>query len=276
MTTDTIALNPMGIHAEMSLRSEPQRDENKNFLGRAWTHIRKETTSIGQGIKGGVQKTIKLIAEAKNDSSTIVNLLKMAGYIFAGISFKGGASTSLAAASEMADTVQIFADVDYFVNQKYKEKGETAFTIAGTFSILAAEVGGVALWLGQLGVINLAKISESIGRIPVIGVVSKVALGSIAKGFAVVGFTFLGADAVYKMTKSQTGVQRRQSILDLARSVAEVAFGVAILAGAFTGVAGIVAFAVCGVITAGIGVVRYLHKFNYEEELKIPVPGTTA
>lgn len=236
-------------------------------------HLQTYQHNVASGIKKTGQrislysrKVVAYVTALKNDSNSLVSLIRVSGYIFTGYNFARGRFTDpnrsniLTQSSDMIETAQIFSDIDYLLNRKYKNDGKWA--IAGNVSLFFSDICGVFLWLNELTVIQLAKISNALGKVPVLKVLAKVTLINVVKCTYTAGYALLGFDAIYRLVHEKETIKKRQAALDLASCTAEVAFGIFLLSGG-TSVPLYISF---GIVAAGLGFAAFLHKFEFPDK----------
>ncbi len=113
------------------------------------------------------------IADAFNEHSRLGKIFKFSINVLNGIAYAVGSAFHgagllkvLNIADNFNDCLDLILDADHFINGKFKDKEGKVnkFSLVANLAFLVADVGGIVLWLNDLALINLAKISASIGK----------------------------------------------------------------------------------------------------------------
>lgn len=157
-------------------------------------------------------------------------------------------TSRVAKANGLVDVFNTVPDANYFVSGAYK-KDNIADNIAnGIF--LGADIAGIGFWLEDLQLPLLGKISELVGKIPVLNQIP-FSLSQAVTGAVGAAFAFLGVGAVIKLAQAYKGdknIDKTQAWLDLAWAVVEVVSKTFIL----LGLAQIAIFGTFGLVGLGI------------------------
>ena len=138
-----------------------------------------------------------------------------------------------------------FYYIEYFVHEAKKD---TPAGIIGAILNFFSDICSAFKWFGRLKLIDLGKIAQAIGKIPVIGFLAKISLGLLSGILFGIGNFFFAIDAVIKLAKGN--LNRREEMVawfNLASSVMQVAFMILNLVGCT-----IVPLLITVVVTAGI------------------------
>lgn len=186
-------------------------------------------------------------------------------------------------ATEIADTFLIFGDFGYWGEAAVKgtkievEKEEKASQFARELrdkkyamigaraALLATDVSGTALTLGGFGILKLDAIAEKIGRIPVLGIITKLPLLTFCRGAVTVAYSLLGVNAFQNLVQGWNNNKEKvtHAILKLAHCVSEVGLKVILLAG----VTATAVVAPLGILAATLGITSFLYMVNKEKEI---------
>ena len=162
--------------------------------------------------------------------------------------------------------VASFEEVDRFVDLTgllrhgpyiFKEgiddvKKGRGFHFAGMASLIIADICTIADWFAKVGAYSLSKVAEGIGKIRAFSFVNELCLVTFIQATAVVGLSFLAADAVMSLVR---GEEMTKSLFSLAHCVAEVALNAFCVAG----LSNPVGHVALGLLAAGTGVAYYLY-----------------
>lgn len=204
-----------------------------------------------------------------------IGILSVAGRATGEAFHCDGLLKALTVADTVNDVGDIVADADHLINQRYKkeDKEHKKWPVVATAAFLVADVAGLFLWLNDLAIINLAKISAAIGRgfsklASVLGsgfakftsslkacpfmakVLAKFTLMNVLRGIVAGAFLAL---AINEIKEFVNAIRKRDiqkvlgSIFYLASYVTEIALKILVIAGA-TNVLGL---AVLGCLAAG-------------------------
>lgn len=248
-------------------------------------------------IDGGVQKlagsvysvavnTLNVVAEVVEDPDALAKVFRGAGYVLYGLKECGVVvltvfETRATEVVSLIDLVQIFGDLKYFATCGWREtedkESDGVPYILGRVALAAADVGGVVLWVQEIG-FDLASIAaKAIGRGRVFVFIMKVPLGTIITAFVGFGFAFLGADAIRKLWLARNqddpdvNIRRVNALIDLGTSAIEVAGKVLVIAIAVSIVPATpvvcVVIAVLGVAAAGFGLTSFAFRVYYRDRL---------
>lgn len=229
-------------------------------------------------IKSGFNKVncaathiLDTFSKIKEDSDSLDKFLRLSSYILQGILHLKGSNPHLTNLKQRIDTVenvignlQIFGDIDYFANGKYKEKNEPVnkSIFYGKLAFFAADAGSILLWMDELKFLELGKWAETLGKIPVLKTFAKVGLSSVVGTVATVGHGFFLADAINRLRTYENQAQKTKAMLDVANSVSEIALKAFVMIG-FSSVLGIVAL---GIISTSTGLGSFVYgEYNQKE-----------
>jgi hypothetical protein len=206
----------------------------------ASTKIKSNSDELNRFLKIG-SYTLLLGIQRIRDSSSILTPLK----------------TRIDVIENVIGTFQIAADFNFLVNQKYKNKDGSIdpLKLFGGISFFTADVGGACMWLNELKILDLAKCTSSIGRIPVFGKITRVGLGTAVNGVAALGYLFFGMEALNRLRKAENGTQRNQAMIDATWCASGIALKTFVLAGC-TNMYGFVAL---GILSASLGLTSFLY-----------------
>lgn len=206
--------------------------------------------------------------EIRNDMNALATLMRGIGYALLGINAAKGTSIlskfngRITDATNLIDGIQIFGDVDYFVNKCKNDWAEHKFTIFGRVALLVADIGAAMLLVEEMGFVKLAQVAQAIGKIRVFAFVPLMNIGTFINGACGIGFALLGVDAIIRLAKPGNHWQKTKAWLDLAQCVAEVAGKTIML----VGVVNPFAIAGLGVIAAGLGLSSFIYgAFNADK-----------
>lgn len=169
---------------------------------------------------------------------------------------------------DFVDAIQIVNDVHYLVSGEWKEDSWFGRLSHAAFAV--ADVGGVAMWLDQMG-LGLSQVVTAIGNVRHFSFVPLIPLGTILTGFVGVGFCFIGADAAHTLYKlrnvteaedSKVNKKRIQAGIDLTWSAFEVVSKIMLIAAAASiiPVAGPGVIAALAVISIGFGLASFAYR----------------
>lgn len=220
------------------------------------------------------EKALEGAVNVKKDGSAFFSALKFGNYAFMGAECAFGNKKPItfmmqktAGGMSVIDAFDLFSSLNYWTSGDFLgdwDQGK-AFEVLGNATLTTASVGGFVLWLGELGFMDLAAISASIGNTPVIGgafqAIAEIGLGSIVGGLVTVGYGFLAADALQNIINADNNEKRTKGILDLISSIAYVALNILLL---ISGIC-VAAIVVLGLIASGFGLASFLYK-HYNKE----------
>ncbi len=265
-----------------------------------------------------IMDAFRAIGEAFNQRSPLGKIFKFSINILTGVAhsvghaFHGaGLLKALNIVDGFSDCLDIFSDANHLVNQKYRkklkdEKGnalkdkygdvrrgpiKNKIALTATIAFFVADVAGLVLWLNDLALINLGKLSASIGKgfaklgaalgpkfaqfsqtfiktFPFVAkVAAKVTLVNVLRGVVAGAFLALAINESRNLVNAikERNVQKIvNSSLYLASYVTEIALKVLVIVG-FTNVYGLV---VLGCLAAGLGLAAFFMEVvrKYREE----------
>lgn len=245
----------------------PPSTNNSAWQGRTVQTFR----DIGNGLQIGAKKVAEGFASVFKDANAFGRLLRLGINTFSAIEMVIGKPGAFSRASErflntesVIDSLQAIDSVGYFVSRKDRE--DSISNVLSNAAFLAAGVGTIVLFLGEVTLINLSKIGESLGRLPVFGMmkVAGFSLGNLVTGAIGIGFLFAGADAIHRVIHSDNRFDRTKAWLDLAWSIAEVAKCTLML----VGLTNPVVLLTFGSVAAGLGITAFLYGISVEEQKK--------
>lgn len=233
----------------------PQK--KRTYLNRTVGVIKKTVKGTVLTIKFLAVKTLQIISELKNDCNSLATLFRGAGYAIMGLKACGKSvlphfDRRTSDAVGLIDSIQVLGDLDYFLRGKWKD--DSVPQLIGRIALAIADVGGLLLWLQELG-FGLSRIAHAIGKVRFFRFVPLIPLGNIVCGVVGVGFFFLGVDAAWRLFKTRNvtenedpnvGVKRTKAILDMIWCGFEVVGKVLLIAAALS----IIPVAAPGVIAA--------------------------
>lgn len=279
--------------------SNKQENADKTWRGRSVSFLTGAKAKICS-IPRAIVKSLSYVAEdicqvasiGRKLNAHVLDLWEGAGKIPGYFSkFRPPLRTAVGA----LDAIQIAGDLDYFVNRHGRE--DPVSVRAGRAAILVADVGSMAMWFEQFGFYNLGKIASkvgearifsfvpkltasipviknyasiqrvaaSIGQLRVFSLVAKLTLHVVAVSALMVGYAFLGAEAIYRLlVKAKDRCDKIVAGLDASHYVTELALGTMVLCGV-TCVATLGATAIAAIV---LGVSSYLYKRKIDDDKK--------
>lgn len=164
----------------------------------------------------------------------------------------------LSGAVNVIDFMEIFCVVDYFVSGSVAQDVKKGYVckFLGSIFFALGTIGGIVLWLGELGFYNLAKAAAALGKIPVLGAVAAVGLLPIVCGSLALGYAFYAGHAIQAILKATNKHQVIKGVIDIVSRVANVALFVLL---PIPGI-NLPAVIVLGIIAKGLGLVSFLYE----------------
>lgn len=306
----------------------PSEDYRNNRSGSGiGYHVKKITHSVGGGLKTVAHKikvisidTIRVAGDVVKERPRLGKVVKLTLSILTGVghavgnAFRGaGLIRALSITDGLLDVGDLAADADHLINKRYQEyekdpktgekikKPVDKWALAATINLLIADVGGVLLWLDELVLINLSKISATIGQgfsklaaalgprftgftaslaksCPFLAkMIAKISLLNVLRTVVGAAFVCLIVHESVKMSQAIKAKEYHEmaiSLLNIASYTAEVALKVLAIAGCTT-VPGLVAL---GCVAAGMGLAAIVYKLvkNYREERQAELKASLA
>lgn len=290
-------------------------------------HVKKVTHSVGGGLKTVAKKikiisidTIRVAGDVVKERPRLGKVVKLTLSILTGVgyavgnAFRGaGLIRALSITDGLLDVGDLAADADHLINKRYQEyekdprtgekikKPVDKWALAATINLLVADVGGVLLWLDELVLINLSKISATIGQgfsklaaalgprftgftaslaksCPFLAkTIAKISLLNVLRTIVGAAFVCLIVHESVKMGQAIKAKEYHEmaiSLLNIASYTAEVALKVLAIAGCTT-VPGLVAL---GCVAAGMGLAAIVYKLvkDYREERQAALMASLA
>lgn len=169
-------------------------------------------------------------------------------------------SSRLGVTKNIIDAVQTLEGIRYF-GSKSSEK--TAVKSLGNAAMFVASVGLGMEVLDKCKLLNLGRIAEKIGSVPVLGAATRlgVSFGQVCCGFAAFGYIFFAVDAIERLIEAKDGNEKRRAWIDLAWLVAEIA-ATCFLIFASSCMVGVIGF---GITACVLGTVSYLRRMQFEK-----------
>lgn len=248
--------------------------------GRIVEELKNAPRAVADAAMSVVVSTLEILNGIKNDANALAAFFRGVGYGIMGlqefnIRVLPKLDSRSAVTVNLIDALQIFADIDYFFNSRWKD--DSALTIAGRVVLSIADVVGAAMWMEELGV-GLSRAVAAIGQVRYFSFVPLIPLGTITTGFVGVGFLFLGANAavdLYKMrhvTKAEDPniqIRRLRCLMDLSAfslevigKVTAIALATSIIPVALPGVV-----AGLGLAAASFGLLGFAYGIHYRKQL---------
>lgn len=259
-------------------------------FGRAFTWICKSTIDIGKGVYGGGVKVARSLAKLADEPCEFarifrlfINIVLLGSYATGKENMLTNFQAKAGDAAMMADTYLLLGDIGYWGQaavkgskiEKDKEDKASQFAkdlrdkkyamIGAKAAFVPTNISGTMLTLGGFGILKLDSIAEKIGKIPVLGLVTKIPLLTFCRVAVTTAYAFLGANAVQNLRDAWGNNQQKvtHSIMKLAHCVSEIALKVICLAGVVT--LGVIA--PLGILAATLGISSFLYKVNNEEAI---------
>lgn len=259
----------VSVQSQVNLSNSADFIENsdsgtkRNILGK----IEHEICSIASNIFEGMRIVFVKFGQMRMDANTWGRIIQLGVHAFSiaeiALSRPGSyahISARLGKTKNVIDTMQALDGVHYFASKK---TDKSAANYAGNSAMIVASAGlGIEI-LDRCKLLNLGKIAEKIGSVPVLGAVTRIGLsfGQVCAGFAALGYGFFAMDALDRLIDAKNVDEKRQAWIDLAWFVAEVA---ATIFAAFAGtcIVGVIGFGVTGAL---LGTASYLHAIAVKE-----------
>lgn len=260
------------------------------YLGRTVHVVECAAEDLAGAVYAVVREVVNILNEMRNDCNAVAGFFRGVGYTLLALKERGVivlSALDLRAASvvNLIDALQIFADLDYFLNRRWlDERGVrkvSYFDVVAHVALAIADVGGAVLWLEELG-FALSKAVNAIGNVRVFRFVPLIPLGTIVTGVVGVGFAFLGADALWRLGKTfvtdevdpNANPKRIKALLDLGWCAAEVVGKIIVVAGALSLIpaAPPVVIAALGITAAGFGLASFAYGVYNKKRLKTVAP----
>lgn len=236
--------------------------------GHAYKVISDGVSDVASGVFSGTKKMVHTLGHLRLDANAFSKMLKLSTYAFTAVEAAMGRPGMFAIASKrilmtdgIMDSFQCLDQIGYFGMGKHK--GDSIYNILGNVSFGVVGVGGIALLLEEVTLINLSKIGEAIGSIPVFGMATQlgVGLGTIVSSAVGIAFAFWGANAIRDIVQSDDPQENTKAWLMLTWCVSEVALKVFVVAGG-TNPVGLIAL---GTIAAVLGITTFLYGISIKE-----------
>lgn len=232
-----------------------------SMSGRVFREIGEGISDGAKGVFEGARKVVMAFGQVRCNASAFSRALGLSVNAFSAMGMAFGTAGAYAAAAKrfvvtrnIIDTVQVLGPVSYFGQGKYR--AESIYNSLSNAAFLFAGTLGVVNLLSEVSLVNLAKVSDAFGKIPVLGQAAGfVSLGSVITGAVGIGFAFLGADAIKRIVTEEERAEKARGWVDLAWSVSEVALSVFMLSGC-TSVPGML---ILGSTALTLGISSYLY-----------------
>jgi hypothetical protein len=234
---------------------------------------------FGAGIANGAVTVVKNIKLVQADSNNLSRVIRVVGYIFALIATAAQAKfrAVMAMTDEFVGAAQSICSLKD-LTEKTKPEDIPALKKISDASFLVAGIGSIVQFADTIKLVDLASVSTSTGILSYLGSNLKEIVGNVTTAIAGLAFILVGVNASIKLANSvqeidaadtpndlkKAQMKRNESILDLAFSVAEVAF----CALAIFQVAAPVVLIVVGIVAASLGIAAFLYSKHRETEIK--------
>jgi len=263
----------------------PLACDNANRTGHGFGHTFKvKVSAAATKVKEAVGTVFKGLAGVISEPCELGRMLRFIGYGLLGLGHATGQPNFMNTlqdrtghADGILDSTYILGDFSYWLgggvrkdvtDEDGKFRGDKICSPLGRVAFTVGNIGGVGLLLDSVGLINLGKWAESIGKIPFLGFITKVSLVTVVRAAVGIAYTFFAVDSIMKMIdlKNENSDKKRiHAGFKLLHCIAEVAFKIVVLAGGTA----ISTIAPLGMLAAGTGVLSYLyHIYNKEAIMK--------
>jgi hypothetical protein len=178
-----------------AIQTPSHKNQHSSFIGRAvsaaTSTICDATDAAANAVLKSVQVTVTTISNIAADTNTVATLYrKLEKHVIEFIEHVNefpGAFGKMAGTMKKAvafvDFVQLAGDVNYVVNQKYKEQtdekgcvtklADSNAMMAAHAAMATADAGGALLWMQELGFLNLSKTAQALGEVKLFSFVPK-------------------------------------------------------------------------------------------------------
>jgi len=213
----------------------------------------------------GLDKVADGARAVKDSTEGLYATLQTTSYLLMGGEALFGASKPvtttlmhMSASINVIDFMEIFSVTNYMVSGAAVEDCKRGFfcRFFGSISFAFGTIGGIALWLAELGFYNLGKAAAALGSIPVIGVVAVIPLLPLVCATTALGYALFAAHSVQNLLKAKNKHQVIKGLIDIISRVANVALFVLI---PIPGI-NLPAVIVLGIIAKGLGLVSFLYE----------------
>jgi hypothetical protein len=147
---------------------------------------------------------------------------------FKAVKILGHLKESIGNVADIMELFRVVVPINYFLNKKYKK--DPGVKVAAEVACAVADFSGAALFLNEVNVINLGKISEKIGKTRFFSPLAKIPLGPLAFGACFVAHGLFAINA-YKNLQKANSKDVPLKRLELASCVSDVALDTLLLAG---------------------------------------------
>jgi hypothetical protein len=239
------------------------------WLGRPVYQMKNFFVEAGNGLEAAAKKVIRVFGKFSMDSCSIARFCRLGITAFAVIEKGMGvpgiftlASNQFASAEGMIYTISVGSQIKYFGAGDYKQ--ESILRSLGEGWLLAAGIAGFFVFLGEVALVNFAKIGQAIGSIPILGEVTKwgISFGQVVCGAAAVGFGFLIANNAIKLSQAKTTQEKVQSAIDLVWMMSEATLATYCA----TGTNNLAAFAFLATVSAGLGIASFAYDWHVKDQ----------
>lgn len=249
-------------------------NHSSSFFENAAYKATETVKAIGSNSYKVVALGVDAASKIKNNSAAALKVFRCGRYILLGAQeLKGRVSVinlrnQLVIADKVLDVFLFIGDIDYFVNGRFKKDGEpiNKLTLMGNIFISAVDFAGVCTWLDSLKILDLASVASSMGKIPVLKILTTVNLGTYIGVTALIGVGFFTADAVKRAVNAENKEQRVKALIDLATLTTKAALVTFTLSGGTN----IPALVVLGTLSSGLGIAAFLYGEYNSEALSAP------
>lgn len=268
MVTSVSTLAPIAIETQQPSKPAPCG----NAFGHVFKVIFDGISDAAKGVVEGAKKVVWAVFQIKEDPSALQQGIKLANFGLMGMGavighhkFIGNFNKDSNIASDLIDALQIVSDADYFFNARFIDdiKDGRYMNILARIAFVISDVGTTILWAAELGILQLGKIVEVMGKVPVLNMIAKIPLSHVVNKATLVGYALWVADAFQRIIMKETFADKLQAILDLAQCGLEVTIRVFVI---FGGTNPIVLITL-GVTAAGFGAATFLYK-TYQGQKK--------
>jgi hypothetical protein len=298
------------VQAQSQIQLVEQKDESNKTNsskvtscgGRCVRFVEKAVNCTLHGITALVQKVFYGLSALAGDSNALAaffrkldkHVLRMMEHVGNLPGYFNRFGAAIRSAVAVIDFAQVAADIDYFINGKFKQ--DNKINIAGRVAACVADVGGALLWLEEMSFYSLSKaaaaignvrifsfvpkvvsiipgvrnctrlqsVAATVGNLRVFSFITKISLGFVAERALTLAYAFFAIESFKRLIEPGTGIQKVQASLDLASYSAELALDALLT----VGVASTVVLGIAGATCLTLALASFLHKVSHEKELK--------
>lgn len=222
------------------------------------------STSDTSTIRKVVVTAVRCLGYLKEDTYNLSRAFGLVSYAIAAKKYFSGVSSDylkihrkLGITRNVMDFFMICNQIGYVVGGKYSEdyKAGNYSTLVSSFCFGLAGVGLVLNNLNAISLISLSNISASLGKVPILGIVTKTGMDTALSVSLGGGFTSCAVGAASKHWSATSGTpEKRKALLNLIWLVSEVSLQIIVYKGAAPPV-----LVALGATAAGLGIASYLY-----------------